>query len=645
MADEGIIKPYEIERVCKSKLDVDQLTFKAVDTTESVYTRTLIQLQGASLPAGIFVPTRTRQEPTGAARMTARRIRGGEWEPPERPERPEPPEPPEPEPGGPQSPPEAGGEEQPSILPWDLFAMLKYRQDWKSTGYGIGELLFTTSLMPDEELVLEMKTWETSRVQQDREDTTDQRNVSDVKSTTSNATEAATENQTKTHEYVDAKASYSGYGASASVEGGWSQDVSDLQRNMEKTAQENSEQTTSEQRSTQKVRVAISRESGSESKTTRRIRNINQAHTLNANYYEVLREYAITLTPYEASLVLLGAEPNLAEWTGYLTWDEEPRPISLGLLMRLSQSAGWVQEFIDIYGLSPIKLVRERWSAPLYDAAQVRLEWWDDGGVLIRPEDREDFQRTVLRYVRPTPGWVEPDEKAALRWGYEVMPDREKDLLTYLYEFLPYSPQQILARAVAARMQPVPAVSAMTARFARAVVPPYNRFVTGADARARTLLAAETTHLELEETKKLLISGPFRDKEVVDEEKWRKFAAEWTQTHVIDQLVNLRKNLDKPTRTWTTTLPTQGVYADLALGICSGAEDYLEITRQFDLELKRIEIRRLELEAEKLRLETDALGQGKPQVSVVTDADTTSVSLEFAMPESPTNVEVKKPGA
>jgi hypothetical protein len=519
--------------------------------------------------------------------------------------------------------------------------MLKYRQDWQSTGYGIGELLFTTSLMPDEELVLEVKTWETSRIQQDREDTTDQRNVSDVKSTSSNATEAATENQTKTHEYVDAKASYSGFGFSASVDGGWSQDVSELQKNMEKTAQEHSEQTTSELRSTQKVRVAVSRETGSESKTTRRIRNINQTHTLNANYYEVLREYDVSLTPYEAALVLLGAEPDLAEMSGYSTWSDEPRPLTLGQLMRLSQSAGWVQEFIDVHGVSPIKLLRERWAAPLYDAALVQLEWWEDG-VQIRPEDRDDFQRTVLRYVRPTVGWVEPDEKGALRWGYEVVPGKEKELLTYLYEFLPYSAQQVLGRAVAARMQAGAAATAMTVRFARTVVPPYQRLATFRASRAMALIAAETPHLELKETKTFLIPGPFNNKEV-DREKWRKFAESWTQKNVVDQLVKLRKDLGKPTSMWTTTLPTQGVYADLALGVCSGAEDYLEITRQFDLELKRMEIKRLQLEAEKLRLENDAYGQGQPQVLVESDSDSTSVNLDLSVGEPPSKVEIKKP--
>ena len=52
-----------------------------------------------------------------------------------------------------------------------------------AAGYGLGELIYTVSLVPDEELTLELKTWETSKTQQDREETIDQKNVSDIKDT------------------------------------------------------------------------------------------------------------------------------------------------------------------------------------------------------------------------------------------------------------------------------------------------------------------------------------------------------------------------------------------------------------------------------------------------------------------------------
>lgn len=637
MADNEVIKPLTIERVCESKLDVAQLSYKTVDMTESVYTRALIQLQGSSLPAGILaeprgVPGQTPLRSPSTALLARPRWPVSGQPPtvvlPPLPPPPEPPQPPEP------PPPQDGTAPPPPVLVlYDLFVMLKYRQDWTPTGYGIGELLFTTSLMPDEELVLEVKTWETSKVQQDTEDSTDQRNVSDIKSTSSSASEASTEDQTKTHESVDAKASYSGFGFSASVEGAWSQDVSDLQKNLEKHAQERAQQTTNEYRSTHKVRIATSRESGSESKTTRRIKNINQTHTLNVNSYEVLREYQVQVTPYEVTLALLGAEPGLAEPSGYSTWYDTPQPISLGQLIRGAQSAAWVQDFIDVYGVSPIKVLREKWSAPLYDAALVQLDWWGDPGIEIQPQEREDFQRTVLRYVRPTPGWVEPDEKGALRWGYEVVEGKEAELLAFLYGFLPYSPQQVLSRATQAKMTTSAAFKAMTSVFARAVVPNFERLAVFRSTR--TMLEAPL--LQLDPTQNILIPGPFYKADASSPEKWQEFAKNWVKKQVIDELAKLRASIGQPTKTWKTVLPTHSVYSDLALGVCSGGEDYIELTRQFDLELKRLEIRRLELELAKLQA-------GKPQVLVQTDAQTTSVNLELKMPDAASDVEIKKPG-
>ncbi|MFF4879504.1 hypothetical protein [Micromonospora sp. NPDC000668] len=640
MAEDVVIKPYKAERLCEPSLDVAQLTFKTVNITESVYTRALIHLQNASLPSGILSEPRRspsdaapRWQPTAGVMflnrpldpMTIPDIPAGPIVDPLPPPNPNP-TPEEPEP-------------QPVLVPYELYVMLRYRQDWTPCGYGIGELLYTTSLMPDEELVLEVKTWETSRVQQDSEDATDQRNVSDIKSTASSASEAATEDQTKTHESVDAKASYSGFGFSASAEVSWSEDVTELQKNIEKRAQERAQQTTNEYRSSHKVRIATSRDSGSESKTTRRIKNINQAHTLNVNYYEVLREFDVEITPYEATLTVLGAEPNLSEWTGYHTWYNQPQPISLGQLIRASQSAAWVAQFIDVYGVSPIKVLRQRWSAPLYDAALVQLEWWGDDGIEIQPQDREDFQRTVLRYVRPTPGWVEPDEKGALRWGYEVVEGKEHDLLAFLYEFLPYSPQQLLARA-RSNMSTVAAVRAMTGRFARAVVPNFEQLAAPRIAH----VSLETPELELADTRTVLVRGPFHGADITDAERWRQQAEAWIQEHVVGELIRLRANLGAPTKQWKSVLPTQGVYADLALGLCSGAEDYIEINRQFDLELKRLEIQRLQLEVEKLHLENGALQAGKPQVLVQTDAETTSVKLDLSLAETPSKVEIKKPG-
>jgi hypothetical protein len=101
-------------------------------------------------------------------------------------------------------------------------------------------------------------------------------------------------------------------------------------------------------------------------------------------------------------------------------------------------SEAWISDFIDRNGISPIKVLRQAWAKPLYDGALVAADFLA-GGSEITSEQRELFRSTMLRFVRPSPGWIEPDEAGALRWGYEIFPTGETDALTFLYGFLPAS--------------------------------------------------------------------------------------------------------------------------------------------------------------------------------------------------------------
>jgi hypothetical protein len=79
-----------------------------------------------------------------------------------------------------------------------------------------------------------------------------------------------------------------------------------------KQTRDRSQQVTSEYKASHKVKFAVSREQGSESKTTRKIKNINRAHTLNVNYYEVLNRYQVSLSLTSVPLAMLGPEADLA---------------------------------------------------------------------------------------------------------------------------------------------------------------------------------------------------------------------------------------------------------------------------------------------------------------------------------------------
>jgi hypothetical protein len=632
MSDETPIKLFQVERLCKPDLDVSQLTLTSdVDRSESVYTQKYVKLANASLPGAVIV--------------------------------------------------DDNGTE---IFNWDLFLILKYEQKWSPAGYGLGELLYTVSLLPDEELTLELKTWETSKSQQDTEDSTDQRNVSDIKDTSTNSSEVSQTGETTTNTSVNGKAGYSGFGFSASIEAGWSQNVKDTQAQTAKQARDRSQQATSEYKASHKVKLAVSREQGSESKTTRKMKNINRAHTLNVNYYEVLNRYEVSLTLSEVPLAILGPEADLA--SEVLIADEQIHPmprtiamlpqgtppkfhfpdfppivigpaidigpdsppppsqpppttqtLTLGRLIRYSQSPAWVGAFIDENGFSPIKLLYQLWSEQLYLGAVPAAD------VLTGPitdEDRSAFRDGVLQFVRPIDGWVASDETGKIRWGYEVTPGKESDLLQFLYPRLPNSATELTSRIAGAGTDSGSASQLVAHRFAEATEAVLARASVRLSRGTQAPQAVARIEMPKIQTDRIASAGYFKDKPVtVFREELPAFIDD-----VIHQLDDVR-DVENPIETWQAILPTQGVYADLTLGVCSGAEDYLEIQRQFDLEQRKLEVEKLKCEIDKLKLETQRLQNGEPGLVIDSNATQTSLNLTFTSPgDVPSGVKVQSPG-
>lgn len=567
MSDVETIKPFKVERVCEAQADIERLVLKPVDSTESVYTRLLLKLKDAALPTSQYAS-------------------------------------------------EFGA----NTYPWDLFVMLKYRQDWRPSGYGLGDLIYSVSLLPNEELTLEVKTWETSKTQQDSDEKLESSQKSDIKSSQSASAESTTEDQTKTKEYVDAKAGYSGFGFSCSVSAGWSQDVSTLNRNVGKQTKEGSNQAVNEYRSSRQVKMAVSRETGSEEKTTRKVKNSNQYHTLNVNYFQVLREFTVTLDLYDTALVILGKAPTL-DVPYYLNGLSE-MTTTIKEMIEASQDAARVQAFVQKFGVSPVLTLRQLWSDVLWEGALV------DRLAIQYPaneKDRNAFRNTMLQFVRPTPGWVEPDNAGVLRWGYEILPDQVEACLTYLYQFVPYELYQMVALLSAQGLGQEAALSGILA------LQPGQRLTLDANVR-------------LSENKKILAAGPFQNV-TVKEFKEAKLP-QWV-AHIVDQYNRAQQHTGPVAvdgqPSWKTTFPTQGVWADLGLGICSGGEDYYEIQRQFDLELKKLEVEKLKLEVEKLKLENQSLAQGKAPASFVIHNPTekTAINLALSVPSSGAEVDIK----
>lgn len=528
------IQPFEIKRACQSSMDTEQLVLKDVDKTESVFIRSLAKLKDSGIP----------QLPT---------IRKG--------------------------PEQDSGVD---IVPWDLYFMMKYRQDWLPTGYGLGDLVYTTSLLPSEETTLEIKTWETDKRLQETEQDVEERNTSDLKTSNSNSSELTDKTETKEHTYVDAKAGYSGFGFSASVSAGWSSDIGTMNQQVAKQSAQRTQQASHEQRARQKVKMTLSREKGSESKNIRKLKNINQAHTLNANFYEVLKEYQISLYLYDVAIVMLGDDIKInqpityEDITIYPHLNDSSSAVKWGELLQLIKNVEWVKQFTIKYGVSPIQILREGWMLPLSEGALVARDWWK---YPLKSKERIKFQDDMLQFIRPTEAWVEPDEKGTLRWAYEVISGKEKAFLNFLYPYIIYEPLQVV----------------------------YYMESKGAsykNALETVLGSVPISAFNVTNNTKIRIPGPFENanKREFNEVKM----PQWIQK-ILQMMQDARDKVGLVTAAGqqaaeTVLLPTQSIYSDVSLGICSGAEDYIEVNRQFDLEIKKLEVEKLKLELEKMKL-------------------------------------------
>jgi hypothetical protein len=94
----------------------------------------------------------------------------------------------------------------------------------------------------------------------------------------------------------------------------------------------------------------------------------------------------------------------------------------------------------------------------------------------------------------------------------------------------------------------------------------------------------------------------------------------------------LKKRIDVKPETDTILLPTPGMTTDARLGHCSAGEDFIEESRELDLDLRREQVRQAKAEADRLErrlvVEPPELDDPKPQVPrVQVDLEQPSATL------------------
>jgi len=280
---------------------------------------------------------------------------------------------------------------------------LGYRQEWKPNGYGLGDIITSITLLPNEELTFEVKTWETSKTQQDTSESLESKNISDVKAEKTGVSEILDDYMEKTHHQFDAHASAKWGWGKCSADYGYSNDVAEQHKTLSKSSQDLIQRSTNEITCKKTIKMTVSREFGSDEKTTRRIKNINQCRTLNAMFYQVLKEYEVTIYVDKINMLLFGPSAFKESWD-----------YNIGMAER---------GMLDLEGNMVVQLKEQP------------LDWNGDY-----------FQMNVSPHVIPRPDAVQinsVNQAEMVIYAYEIIPGfvggypkGMRDLLDFLYGYI-----------------------------------------------------------------------------------------------------------------------------------------------------------------------------------------------------------------
>jgi hypothetical protein len=224
----------------------------------------------------------------------------------------------------------------------------------------------------------------------------------------------------------------------------------------------------------------------------------------------------------------------------------------------------------------------------------------------LDPLDPLRFQNTILKYTIPLPDIsVEFGLYGDYRYAFLLNPGQEEELLKYMFMF-------------------------SSGTVGNPVAYPVYRVGQNVAIPKEGAFKIDRSHFLYRTTERRDILKKIN--EIVDK--------------TIEQLEQVKNSIGVVSESeWKTTLPTQGLYAETMLGSCSGGEDYIEINRQFDLELKKLEVERLHLEVEKLRIQNEQLSEGGKQVigfENAPNATTLNVDMNLNAKPGETRVEFSK---
>lgn len=224
----------------------------------------------------------------------------------------------------------------PPEVPPGLYLVQRYRLATYARGFGLGDHLYSFTLFPDEEVEIEIKTWK-SREQVDKTGSS----IFDGQSDSAEATfeDAVQQENSQTNKkdssfeaHVEASGEASWGFGSASVSAGAKTATAESAEQFAKNVSSATQKVANKTNRERKVEVTQSSEvkttEGEETRTKRKVRNINKCNTLNFNYFQLVRKYETRLELYDVKVRYSSGHPYFDEADHTWRYEAEEVPLA-----------------------------------------------------------------------------------------------------------------------------------------------------------------------------------------------------------------------------------------------------------------------------------------------------------------------------
>ncbi|MDQ0078565.1 hypothetical protein [Arthrobacter oryzae] len=199
-----------------------------------------------------------------------------------------------------------------------LALYFEWKQSWTLEGFSRGRLLQSLALAPQEEVTIELFTWDRRKKTLEQSSSTDSEMSAEEEEKTQDSTEVLRE-LTKKEEFelkgggsVDIQYNPGPVKIKigANVDARDKTNADSVARTTTKAIREGVRKSSARVKVQRSTKVTETTESGSEQRITRKVRNPNMCHTLNLDYFEILTHYKIRTEFNEDAMRFCAMIPN-----------------------------------------------------------------------------------------------------------------------------------------------------------------------------------------------------------------------------------------------------------------------------------------------------------------------------------------------